>query len=59
MKIIFKKMAKGLAMGLNKGHIVTKIETPSWQEIKRSKIILIIFKLNSQKKIKCCQISYT
>ena len=47
MKIIFKKMAKGLAMGLNKGHIVTKIETPSWQEIKRSKIILIIFKLNS------------
>jgi hypothetical protein len=47
MKIIFKKMAKVLAMGLNKGHIVTKIETPSWQEIKRSKIILIIFKLNS------------
>ena len=28
-------MAKGLAMGLNKGHIVTKIEIPSWQEIKR------------------------
>ncbi len=22
-------------MGLNKGHIVTKIEIPSWQEIKR------------------------
>lgn len=23
-------MAKGLAIGLNKGHIVTSIETPSW-----------------------------
>ena len=23
-------MAKGLAIGLNKGHVVTSIETPSW-----------------------------
>jgi hypothetical protein len=23
-------MAKGLAVGLNKGYIVNKIETPSW-----------------------------
>ena len=34
-------MAKGLAMGLNKGHIVNKIEVPSKQEIKRRKIIYL------------------
>ena len=33
-------MAKGLAMGLNKGHIVTKIETSSYQKLKRRKIII-------------------
>lgn len=24
-------MAKGLAVGLNKGHVVSSIEVPSWQ----------------------------
>ena len=54
MKIIFKKMAKGLAMGLNKGHIVTKIEVPSWQDIKRRKIIILIYYFYSKEKVKCC-----
>ena len=31
-------MAKGLAMGLNKGHIVNKIEVPSRSTLKRRKI---------------------
>lgn len=25
-------MAKGIAVGVSKGHIVTKIEKPSWQK---------------------------
>ena len=47
-------MAKGLAMGLNKGHIVTKIEVPSWQDIKRRKIIILIYYFYSKEKVKCC-----
>ena len=47
-------MAKGLAMGLNKGHIVTKIEVPSWQDVKRRIIIILICLLNSKEKVKCC-----
>jgi large subunit ribosomal protein L36e len=36
-------MAKGLAIGLNKGHIVTSIETPSWIPSKapRKRVTLI------------------
>lgn len=36
-------MAKGLAVGLNKGHVVTSIEVPSWQAGKnpRKRVTLI------------------
>ena len=30
-------MAKGLAVGLNKGHVVTKIEKPSRVKVQRRK----------------------
>ena len=30
-------MAKGLAVGLNKGHVVTKIEKPSRIQVKKRK----------------------
>lgn len=40
-------MAKGLAVGLNKGYIVTKIEIPSWTPVKRR---IYIFLSLSQKK---------
>jgi hypothetical protein len=30
-------MAKGLAVGLSKGHVVTKIEVPSWTKQTPSK----------------------
>ena len=30
-------MAKGLAIGLNKGNVVTKIEVPSWMPSKQRK----------------------
>jgi hypothetical protein len=30
-------MAKGLAVGLNKGYVVTKIEVPSWTQSKARK----------------------
>ena len=32
-------MAKGLAVGLNRGHVVTKIETPKWQPGKQRKTL--------------------
>ena len=35
--IIISKMAKGLAVGLSKGHVVTKIEVPSWTKQTPSK----------------------
>jgi len=31
-------MAKGLAVGLNRGHVVTSIEMPSWVETRHRKI---------------------
>ena len=34
-------MAKGLAMGLNKGHVVSKIEKPSRVKVQRRKKINI------------------
>lgn len=36
-------MAKGLAVGLNKGHVVTSIEVPSWTQGKapRKRVTLI------------------
>ena len=37
-------MAKGLAMGLNKGHIVNKIEVPSRQKIERPRKRLSIIR---------------
>ena len=34
-------MAKGLAVGLNKGHVVTKIEKPSWVKGTNRKLKLL------------------
>ena len=34
---IYSKMAKGLAVGLNKGHVVSKIEKPSRVKVQRRK----------------------
>ena len=34
-------MAKGLVVGLSRGHIVTKIETPSWVPKTYCKFLLI------------------
>ncbi len=37
-------MAKGIAVGLSRGHIVTKIEVPSWvAQKRRNKETLLIF----------------
>ncbi len=35
-------MAKGIAVGISKGHIVTKIEKPSWVKGTNRKFINII-----------------
>lgn len=34
-------MAKGLAVGLNKGHVVNKIEVPSWTKSTARKYIIM------------------
>ena len=36
----YSKMAKGLAVGLNKGHVVSKIEKPSRVKVQRRKSII-------------------
>jgi len=33
-------MVKGIAVGLTRGHIVSKIETPSWVPKKACKIVI-------------------
>ena len=44
-------MAKGLAVGLNKGHVVSKIEKPSRVKVQRRKRIN---NYNHSKKASCC-----
>lgn len=44
-------MAKGLAVGLNKGHVVSKIEKPSRVKVQRRKLYFFITPLIARKRV--------